>query len=108
MATKPKPKLRIIAGKHPYVIVRTYSAGVHAGVLVTLNGQEVELADSRRIWKWEGAASLSGLAVHGTSRPDACMFPAAVPSIVLTQAIEIITTTPAGEASIRAVPEWKK
>jgi hypothetical protein len=94
--------------KKPYVIVRTYSAGVFAGTLESRTGQEVVLSDARRIWKWDGAASLSGLAVHGTSNPSGCMFPAAVPQVVLTQAIEIISTTPQGQASIEAVPEWKK
>lgn len=42
-----------------YVIVRTYSAGVFAGNLVSRNGREVVLSDARRLWYWAGAASLS-------------------------------------------------
>jgi len=49
-----------------YVIVRTYSAGVFAGTLVSREGREVTLADARRIWYWDGAASLSQLAMEGT------------------------------------------
>ena len=49
-----------------YVIVRTYSAGVHAGELVRRNGKEVLLQNSRRLWCWAGAASLSQLAMEGT------------------------------------------
>ena len=89
-----------------YVIVRTYSAGVFAGNLKSRNGKEVELTDARRIWYWSGAASLSELAVHGTSRPDDCKFPVAVPSVVLTETIEILDVTPEAEASIKAVPVW--
>ena len=33
-----------------YVIIRTYSAGVHVGTLVSQNGKEVMLKDTRRIW----------------------------------------------------------
>ena len=38
--------------KGKYVIVRTYSAGVFAGNLLSRNGQEVVLKNARtRIWK---------------------------------------------------------
>jgi hypothetical protein len=42
-----------------YVIVRTYSAGVHFGRLVARRGKEVDLADARRIWFWKGANTLN-------------------------------------------------
>ena len=89
----------------PYVIVRTYSAGVFAGILERRNGKEVELSDARRIRYWEGAASLSELAVKGTSKPDKCKLPAPV-KVTLTEAIEILQTTAAAEKSIREVPTW--
>jgi hypothetical protein len=89
-----------------YVIVRTYSAGVFAGNLESKTGQEVILTDARRLWYWAGAASLSQLAVEGTSKPKDCKFPVAVPRVELTQAIEILDVTPAAEKSIKAVPEW--
>lgn len=91
---------------NPYVIARTNSAGVFAGHLADRKDKEVTLRDARRIWYWHGAASLSELAVDGTSRPKDCKFPVAVPEVVLTDVIEIITTTPKGEASIKAVPIW--
>lgn len=89
-----------------YVIVRTYSAGVHAGYLESREGKEVVLRNTRRIWKWEGAASLSELAGRGTSRPDGCKFPAAIDSITLTEAIEIIPCTAAAQKSIEGVKAW--
>ena len=89
-----------------YVIVRTYSAGVFAGTLESRNGREVVLTNARRIWYWSGAASLSELAVRGTSRPNQCKFPVAVPRVELLEVIEILDTTPAARASIEAVPEW--
>lgn len=89
-----------------YVIVRTYSAGVHAGVMERRDGKEVLLKNTRRIWQWEGAASLSQLASEGTSKPEGCKFPAAIDSIYLTEAIEIIPCTEKARASIESVPVW--
>jgi hypothetical protein len=94
--------------KNPYVVVRTYSAGVFAGILKSRDGQEVELVDARRLWYWDGAASLSQLAMEGTKTPGNCKFAMPVERVVLTQAIEILGTTPAAEASIRETPEWKR
>jgi hypothetical protein len=92
----------------PYVIVRTYSAGVFAGYLASRKNQEVTLEDARRIWYWDGAASLSELAMNGTSKPENCKFPIAVTKIEITQAIEIIYCTKEAEKSIKDVPIWSK
>ena len=89
-----------------FVIVRTYSAGVFAGTLVSRKGQEVVMKNARRLWYWAGAASLSELAVSGTSRPGDCKFPVAVARVELMQAIEILATTPAAKKSIEGVPTW--
>jgi len=91
-----------------YVIVRTCSAGVFAGNLMGRNGKEVVLNNARRIWYWKGAASLSQLAMEGTSDPDNCKFPCEVAEITLTEAIEIIPCTKKAEKSIREVLIWKK
>jgi hypothetical protein len=90
-----------------YVIVRTYSAGVFAGVLISRVGQEVVLRDARRLWYWAGAASLSQLATDGTSRPKDCKFPVAVSRVELLQVIEILDVTLEGRRSIEAVPPWR-
>jgi hypothetical protein len=91
-----------------YVIVRTYSAGVFAGYLESRNGKEVVLRDARRIWYWKGAASLSQLAVDGTSNPKECKFPCEVPRVELTEAIEILDVTPKAKESIASVKIWKE
>ena len=93
--------------KGKYVICRTYSAGVFAGNLQSRDGKEATLTNARRLWYWAGAASLSQLAVTGTSKPKECKFPVAVPSVTLTEVIEILDVTPEAETSIQAVPEWK-
>lgn len=91
-----------------YVIVRTYSAGVFAGELESRNGKEVVLRNARRIWYWSGAASLSQLAMEGTSDPTNCKFPCEVDRVELMEAIEILDVTPQAKESIKMVPVWKK
>ena len=69
-------------------------------------GKEVELIQTRRIWYWEGAASLSELAVRGVKIPDKCKFPCPVPKILLTECIEIIPCTEEAKKNIMKVEEW--
>lgn len=90
-----------------YVIARTYSAGVFAGVLTKRDGKEIELTQARRLWYWEGAASLSQLAMEGTSKPEKCKFPIEVSRVVLTETIEIIECSDKAIKSIKSVPIWK-
>jgi hypothetical protein len=89
-----------------YVIVRTYSAGVFAGVFASRKGREVVLKNARRLWYWAGAASLSELAQRGTSSPGRCKFPCPVDHIELLEAIEIIEVTLQARGSIEGVPIW--
>ena len=100
------PKTDIEQPAGDYVVVRTYSAGVHAGYLESRNGKEVELKNARRLWMWKGAASLSQIAGKGISEPENCKFPAPIASIILTEAIEIIPCTATAQEIIEAVPEW--
>lgn len=93
--------------KGQYVIVRATAAGVHAGHFVSRKGQEVVLYDSRRIWYWDGAASLSGLATYGPSKPQNCRFSVAVPEITILDACEVIPCSAAAVTAIKAVAEWK-
>jgi hypothetical protein len=101
-----KKEKQMAKKQNPYVIVRTYSAGVFAGTLVSHKGKEVVMTNVRRLWYWAGAASLSQLAVDGTSAPDKCKFPVAMPRVELTEAIEIIFATATAQMSIAAVPTW--
>ena len=91
-----------------YVIVRTHSAGVFAGYLEKRTGQEVILRRARRIWFWDGAASLSQLAVDGTQKPQNCKFPCEVDRVELLQAIEILDVTEKAKKSIKGVSVWKQ
>lgn len=91
-----------------YVIVRATNAGVFAGRLAGQDGQTVLLTDARRLWYWDGAASLSDLAVNGTSAPAACKFPPPVGLIQVAEVIEVIPTTAKAQTSIEAVPAWTR
>ena len=70
-----------------YCVIRTYSAGVHAGTVESVTGTEVILKDSRRIYKWEGAFTLSELSQKGISSGKLAT---SLPLLVLTESVEII------------------
>ena len=89
-------------------VVRTYSAGVFVGEVAERNGKECLLKNARRLWYWDGAASLSQLANEGVKKPENCKFPAPVAEILLTEAIEFIPATEAAIKSIDSVKEWKQ
>jgi uncharacterized protein DUF6948 len=92
-----------------YVLVRTYSAGAFVGYFHSYGkDKEVTLLDARRLWYWEGAASLSQLAMEGVKNPEKCKFPCEVSKIKLMEAIEIISVTEAAKKSIKEVPIWEK
>ena len=89
-----------------YVICRTQSAGVFAGYLKSRNGQEVVLHCARRLWHWQGAASLSQAAMEGFSKPEGCKFPCEVGRVELLNAIEILDCTKKAQDSIARVKIW--
>ena len=77
-------------------IVRTYSAGVHIGDVVYVNGMECKLENALRLWKWEcGGLSLSAIASNGVvkARIDR------TGEVYLTNCIEFIPTTKRAEES---------
>lgn len=110
VAYVPKDSVKAIAEETAgmrYCVIRTYSAGVHAGYVSEHEGKEVKLLDARRLWKWAGAFTLSELAVNGVSKPDECKFSVTVPEITLTEAIEIIPCTEEGKKSIKEVRNYE-
>ena len=91
-----------------YCIVRTYSAGVFAGFVESRTGQEVVLRNVRRIWYWDGAASLSQLANEGVKKPENCKFAQVVDRIEVLQAIEILDCTSKSKNIIEKVAIWQQ
>lgn len=89
------------------VIVRGNNSGVFFGTLVGKDNSEVELENCRRLWYWDGAATISQLAVDGTQRPNECKFTVSVNNIIILDAIEIIPCTEDAISSIEGVKEWR-
>ncbi len=91
-----------------YVMVRTYSAGVHCGYVKGRgDNQEITLIDSIRIWKWSGAASLSQLAMEGTNDITNCKFGMPITTSIELVWIEVISMTEKARQSIISVESWK-
>jgi hypothetical protein len=90
-------------------IVRCQNAGVFCGEILekNLTTRVVKLKSARRLWYWDGAASLSQLAVTGPSKPQNCKFPVPVPEIELTEVLEVIPCSAAAAEIINKVPVWK-
>lgn len=87
---KSPPKLV----QHPMLnrrcLIRTYSAGVHIGLITHIDGMEVKLENALRLWKWEGGGlSLSAVANNGIKGGRINR----TGEIYLTNVIEMIPTT---------------
>lgn len=90
-----------------YYIVRADRAGVFFGQIESRDGGEVTMRNVRRIWYWDGANSISQLAVDGTQKPNNCKFSVTVDSMTILGVIEIIPCTGKAVKSIQAVKEWR-
>lgn len=90
-----------------YYIVRADRAGVFFGHIKERDGSEVTLTECRRLWFWDGAASLSQMAVDGVKKPENCKFTVTVDEMTVLGVIEMIPCTDAAVENIKAVPEWK-
>ena len=90
-----------------FYIIRCKDAGVFFGHVKERNGSEAVLTDVRRIWYWNGAASLSQMAMEGVSQPKMCKFSMTVPEMTVLGVIELIPCTEAAVESIRGVAVWR-
>jgi hypothetical protein len=90
-----------------FFIIRGDRSGVFFGEIEKRNDREVTIKNCRRLWYWTGAASISQLAVEGTSRGRECKFTVTVPEICILDAIELIPCSDVAAKSISEVKEWK-
>lgn len=94
------------------VIIRSYGAGVFFGTLNEVETCEdrytIELLNCRRLWYWDGACSITQLAVDGTSKPEDCKFTITEKSIIVSSVIEFHECTENAAKSIEGVSEWKR
>jgi hypothetical protein len=92
------------ATQHPFVgkfcIARCYAAGVHAGKVISVDGENVILEDSIRMWSWKAkdGVALSGVAQNGIDL-QSCKIDTKNPLIYLTGVCELI---PCSKVSIES------
>ena len=82
-----------------FAIIRGVNSGVHAGTVVSHQGTEVTLKDSRRLWYWEakGGVALSGLSQLGLKKGK---IDTLVPNLTVLDACEIIECSETARNSI--------
>lgn len=90
-----------------YHIIRGDRSGVFFGEIAERSGREVTIRNCRRLWYWDGAASLSQLALEGTKKPGGCQFTVTVPELTVLDAIELIPCSEEAVRSIGKVSAWK-
>lgn len=83
-----------------YCIARCDSAGVHAGEVVSVDGENVILKNARRLWSWKAVdgVALSGVAQSGIQK--GCKIDSMNPIIYLTGVCELIPCTDKSMESI--------
>lgn len=91
----------------PFVIVRSHTAGVHAGYLESRKGDTVTLSKSIRLWQWSGA-SLSQVATTGPGGGlNKFGMPVIKTDIISPQGFEIAYCTEVARKAIEGVISWK-
>ncbi len=87
-----------------FIICRCKDSGVHAGVLLALDGQTAILRDSHRLWRWQAdgpGVALSAVAAHGLAQ-EGSKVDVLAPDLVVTDMIEGIRCSPKAELSIKS------
>jgi len=102
-------KLAEEVGGLRYCVIRTYSAGVHIGYVKEFgekHPQQATLLNSRRLYNWNNACSLSQVAMDGVG--DGSRIAMELPEITLTDVIEAIPCSEKSAEFFKAVKAWKK
>ena len=86
-------------------IIRCDRSGVLFGEVVSQKKQVVELRNVRKIYYWEGAFCVEGLATIGTTKPQNCKLTQTVDNMVVTDAIQIIPCTAEAELILTSIPD---
>lgn len=94
------------------VVIRSYGAGVFFGYLkeqkAELNGVNVVLLKAKRIHYWEGACSLTQIAMEGTKSPQSCRITEPIERQFIANVIEILPLTEKASKNLDEVKIWKK
>lgn len=90
-----------------YVLVRTYSAGLFAGILNARYGKRVVLKNARQLWRWHTAnngLSICEIAVYGVNHEKSkicCVTP-----FIEIEEVQIVPCNDIGRKSIESAPEY--
>jgi hypothetical protein len=94
------------------VMIRSYASGVFYGYLkekkAELNGVNIVLVNARRIHYWDGACSLTQLAIDGTVAPSNCRITDAIDVQWIANVIEILPISSKSQKILDGVKSWKK
>lgn len=95
--TTPAAGIEYPIGK--YCIIRTYASGVWCAVVDAYDPttNHAQLSEARRLWSWEGAFTLSTVALQGVS---SARMPAPI-SVVVARVEELIPATMQTEKQLR-------
>lgn len=89
------------------VLVRDHRAGVHVGELVSLDlaTKSCVLKNARKVWYWEGAASVHGIAAKGLSHTGSKVAPP-VEMVATCDVVEVVLCSSEGATSVATCPVW--
>lgn len=98
LGATPRASSNPVVGK--FCIARCYAAGVHAGEVVSVDGENVILKDSVRMWSWKArfGIALSGVAQNGVT--DDSTIDTVNPLIYLTGVCELIPCSETAQRSL--------
>jgi hypothetical protein len=94
-----------------YCIVCTERGGIFAGYVQLFDDTKrvAVLINSRRIQYWNGAGSISQIAMEGASKPKECRFAMVVPKCTVVGVCSVTPCTQKGvDFGQNEVPVWKK
>ena len=89
-----------------YCIIRTYASGVWCAVLDAYDSatNHAVLSSARRLWSWEGAFTLSTVAVEGVK---AARMPAALERVIVARVEELIPASAKAEKQLREMEIYR-
>ncbi len=89
-----------------YCIVRCRLAGVHAGIVEAMDNNILILKDSRRMWAWKSAFTLSECAMKGIEKDSkiACAVDTVI--IPVCDVGEVIPCTDSAQKTIKEAKEY--
>lgn len=90
------------------VLVRDHMAGVHVGTLEDFSAENksATLTKARKVWYWDGAASVHGIAANGLKHKTSKVAPE-VARVTTLNVIEVVECSEEGAKSVREAPVWK-